>query len=216
MLSRSACCSDVVILESSALFLVTLNAMNSTMITAPSMMMPKSMAPKLIKLASTPKMYISESANNKQSGITDATTNPDLKFPSNRTTTKITIKQPRMRFSVTVKVVLAISSLRSKKALIYTPSGKDFVILATRSFTASITFLELASFSIMTCPRTFSPSPLPVMAPNRVALPKPTLATSFIYMGTPPSFLTTIFSISSREFTKPSPLIKKAWFTFSI
>ena len=45
-------------------------------------------------------------ANYKHSGITEATTNPERQFPSKRTTTKITIKQPKIKFSATVKVVL--------------------------------------------------------------------------------------------------------------
>ncbi len=102
-------------------------------------------------------------------GITEATTNPERRFPKSRTTTKITIKHPKIKFSAIVKVVLLISSLRSRKALILMPGGRAGEISATRSFTASITAFESASFSIITCPNTFSPSPFPVTAPNRVA-----------------------------------------------
>lgn len=49
--------------------------------TAPSIMIPKSMAPRLIRLASTPKIYIKDSANSKHSGITEATTKPERRFP---------------------------------------------------------------------------------------------------------------------------------------
>jgi hypothetical protein len=65
-------------------------------------------------------------ANNKQSGITEATTKPDRQLPNNKTTTKITIKQPRIKFSATVNVVLPTNSLRSKNPLMYTHSGKVF------------------------------------------------------------------------------------------
>ncbi|MNS18955.1 hypothetical protein D3C72_506620 [compost metagenome] len=82
------------------------------------MIIPKSMAPKLIKLASMPKIFINEIANNKQSGMTEATTNPERQLPNNRTTTKITIKHPRIKFSATVKVVFPTSSLRSRNPLI--------------------------------------------------------------------------------------------------
>jgi len=68
----------------------------------------------------------------------------------------------------------------------------------------------LASFNIITCPSTFSPSPFPVIAPKRVALPNPTLATFFMRMGISFTFLTTIFPMSSKDDTSPSPLIKKA------
>ena len=57
-------------------------------------------------------------ANNKQSGITDATTKPERQFPKSKTTTKMTIKHPKIKFSATVKVVLPTNSLRSKKPLI--------------------------------------------------------------------------------------------------
>ena len=114
-------------------------------------------------------MYINESANNKHNGITEATTKPERRFPKSKTTTKITIKHPKIRFSAIVKVVLAISSLRSKNGLIEIPLGNEDCISATRCFTASITALELASLSIITCPKTFSPSPFPVIAPKRLA-----------------------------------------------
>ena len=166
------------------------------------------MAPRLIKLASTPKIFISDNANNKHIGITDATTSPDLKLPNRRTTTKITIKQPKIRFSAIVKVVLPINSLLSKKGFIRMPGGRAGEISFTLSFTALITSLELAPFSIITCPKTFSPSPLPVIAPKRVALPKPTVATSLIKTGVPFLFSITIFSMSSIEFASPSPLTK--------
>ncbi|MNF45272.1 hypothetical protein D3C84_264000 [compost metagenome] len=82
------------------------------------MIIPKSMAPKLIKLASMPKIFINEIANNKHSGMTEATTNPERQLPNNRTTTKITIKHPKIKFSATVKVVFPTSSLRSRNPLI--------------------------------------------------------------------------------------------------
>ena len=65
-------------------------------------------------------------ANNKHNGITEATTNPERQFPNNKTTTKITIKHPKIKFSATVKVVFPVNSLRSRKPLMYTPSGNVF------------------------------------------------------------------------------------------
>ena len=133
------------------------------------MIIPKSIAPKLMRLASTPKIYMRESAKSNDMGITEATTKPERRFPKSKTTTKTTIKHPSIRFSAMVKVVFSISSLRSKKALILIPGGKAVEICATLSFTASMTALESASFNIITCPKTFSPSPFPVIAPKRVA-----------------------------------------------
>ena len=122
-------------------FLFTANwwTVNSTMITAPSMMIPKSIAPRLIRFADKPKMYIMLMPNSRLIGITDATISPDRRLPSSNTTTKITIRAPRVRFSTTVAVVLPISSDRSRNGLMYTPSGKVFCICATRSFMALIT-----------------------------------------------------------------------------
>ena len=99
--------------------------------TAPSMIIPKSMAPRLIKFASTPKIYIKDKAKNKHIGITEPTTKPERKFPNKSTTTKITIRQPKMRFSAMVKVVLPINSLRSKNGLILTPGGSEGEICST-------------------------------------------------------------------------------------
>ena len=90
------------------------------------MIIPKSMAPKLMRFASTPKMYINVSAKNKHMGMTEATTNPERKFPRSNTTTKITIKHPKMRFSATVKVVFPTSSPRSRKPLMEIPGGNNF------------------------------------------------------------------------------------------
>ncbi len=139
------------------------------MITAPSMIIPKSMAPKLIKFASTSKMYIREIAKSKLNGMTEATTRPERTFPNSKTTTKITIRHPKIKFSVIVKVVRAINSERSKNPLIITPSGRVGSISASLSFTRSMVALDPAPLSIITCPRTFSPSPLAVIAPNRLA-----------------------------------------------
>ena len=69
----------------------------STIITAPSTINPKSIAPKLIKLPLTPKSFIIEMANNKANGITEATTKPALQLPNNNTKMKITIKAPSIR-----------------------------------------------------------------------------------------------------------------------
>ena len=143
--------------------------MNSTMMTAPSMMIPKSMAPKLIKLASTLNKYIMDKANNKLKGMTEATTSPERKLPSNKTTTNTTIRQPKTRFSTMVSVVRPINSDRSKNPLITIPSGRVDSISAILALTRSMVPLLSAPLSIITCPKTFSPWPLAVMAPNRLA-----------------------------------------------
>src|SRR5690606_41736011 len=79
MLSIWVCCSALVAAFIIEVCAVILKAMYSTIITAPSIIIPKSIAPKLIKLASIPKRFIKEMANKRHKGITEATTSPDLR-----------------------------------------------------------------------------------------------------------------------------------------
>ena len=74
----------------------------STIITAPSIIKPKSNAPKLIKFPLTPNRFIIMIANNIANGITLATNNPARKFPKKRTNMKITISAPSNKFVSTV------------------------------------------------------------------------------------------------------------------
>ena len=94
--------------------------------TAPSTIKPKSIAPKLIKFADTPKIFISANANNKQSGITDATIKPARKFPNKSTRMKTTIRPPSNKFFSTVEIDFPINTLRSKKGTILIPCGMVF------------------------------------------------------------------------------------------
>ena len=135
------------------------------------MIIPKSKAPRLIRLASIPKMNIMLNVKSNANGIMDETTSAERKLPRISSTTKNTIIHPNKRFSNIVAVVFPISSLRSRIGLIYTPSGKVFCTSSTRAFTSLITCLEFAFLSIIICPNTFSPSPFAVMAPKRLAYP---------------------------------------------
>ena len=98
----------------------------STMITAPSTISPKSIAPKLIKLALTPKIFINPKANNKDKGIAEATIKPALKLPRNRIKTKITINAPSIKFVSTVLIARFTRSVLSKNGSIMTSSGSEF------------------------------------------------------------------------------------------
>jgi hypothetical protein len=71
--------------------------------TAPSIIIPKSIAPRLIKLASIPKYSLMKFANNKHNGITDATNQARTPITKQQHNDKITIKHPKIRFSATVK-----------------------------------------------------------------------------------------------------------------
>ena len=84
------------------------------------------MAPRLMRFPDTPNIFIIPNANNKESGITDATTNPALKFPNKSNKINITISPPSIRFVVTVPIARFTRSLLSRYGSITTPSGKVF------------------------------------------------------------------------------------------
>ena len=86
----------------------------STIITAPSTIKPKSIAPKLIRLALTPNTFIKPKANNIDKGMAEATINPARRFPRNKTNTNITIKAPSIRFFSTVEIARFTKSVLSK------------------------------------------------------------------------------------------------------
>ena len=132
------------------------NTIPSTIITAPSTMIPKSIAPNDIRFAQTPNCFIIINANNRDKGITEAVINPPRKLPKRSTKTNITMSDPSIRFFSTVLVVRAIRSLLLKKVSIYTPSGKDFCISLIRASTFLTTLLGLCPFSIKICPPTDS------------------------------------------------------------
>ncbi len=105
---------------------VRFTAINSTIITAPSIIIPKSRAPRLIRFTSMPKMYIMAMVKSIDSGMIDEMTSADRKFPNISNTTKNIMMNPMDRFSKTVNDVLPISSLRSTMGLIKTPSVNVF------------------------------------------------------------------------------------------
>ena len=137
----------------------------STMMTAPSTIKPKSIAPRLMRLPDTPKRFIIEMAKSMDKGITEATTKPALRFPRKRIRIKITLNAPSIRLVETVLIALSTNFLRSRNGSISTPSGRVFLICSILALTALITSEELAPFSIITIPVTISPSPLRVAAP---------------------------------------------------
>ncbi len=108
------------------ILLSTLWTIPSTMITAPSTIIPKSMAPKLIRFAQTPNILIKMKAKSKDSGITDAVISPPRMLPNNKTKTKITISAPSIKFLAMVLVVRSIKLDRSRNGLISMSLGNDF------------------------------------------------------------------------------------------
>ncbi|MNX85812.1 hypothetical protein D3C86_1176660 [compost metagenome] len=182
--------------------------MASTIITAPSTINPKSMAPRLIRFPLTPKRCIIVTAKSNDKGITEATTKPARQFPRSKTRMKITIKAPSIRFFSTVLIALSMSFVRSLNASIATPSGSDFSIWAIFAFTRLTTSALFSPLSIMATPLTSSPFPSFVTAPKRVLAPMRTVATSRTRIGIPFCVFTTIFPISSISVTIPIPRMK--------
>ena len=123
--STAASISDC---ESSFLyfFVASRCSVASTIITAPSTIKPKSIAPKLIKFALTPKTFIIPSANSMDKGIAEATIKPARRFPRNKTNTKMTISAPSTRFFSTVFMARSTRSVRSKYGSMTTSAGSDF------------------------------------------------------------------------------------------
>ncbi len=86
--------------------------------------MPKSNAPKLIKLALTRFVTMPVMVNNMAKGITNAVINAARKCPKNTNNTAITNNAPSSRFFLTVLMVASTKWVRSYTGLATTPSGK--------------------------------------------------------------------------------------------
>ncbi len=131
-------------------------AMPSTMMTAPSTMIPKSMAPRLMRFAHTPKMRIMMNAKSSDSGMTDAVMMPPRRLPMMSTSTKTTMRAPSMRLRAMVLVVRSMRLVRSRNGRIVMPFGRDFCTSASLSLVSFTTFAELAPLSMSIMPPTAS------------------------------------------------------------
>ncbi|MNY19762.1 hypothetical protein D3C86_1532090 [compost metagenome] len=85
----------------------------STMTTAPSTMMPKSSAPRLIRLALMPAATMPVNVNSIDNGITIAVISAARRLPRNRNSTATTSAAPSSRFFLTVAMALSTSTVRS-------------------------------------------------------------------------------------------------------
>ena len=177
----------------------------STMITAESTIMPKSIAPSDMRLPSMPNAFIMPKAKSMLSGMTDATTSPARQLPRNSTSTNMTMSPPSMRLRAIVPSTLPTRSVRSMNGSMTTPSGSERCICAMRSFTLRLTSWKFSPLSMMAMPATTSPSPLRVTAPKRVAWPSCTCATSPMRTGVAPTVLTAMSAMSCNEPTRPMP-----------
>ncbi|MNL00965.1 hypothetical protein D3C87_1214170 [compost metagenome] len=114
----------------------------STTINAPSTISPKSIAPKLIKLALTPNKRIIPNAKSMDNGIAEATIKPARRLPKKMTKTKITISAPSIKFFSTVPMARLTKSVRSEKASTTISFGSDCLIRSSFSLTAATTSAE--------------------------------------------------------------------------
>jgi hypothetical protein len=79
----------------------------------PSTTMPKSMAPRLIRLPLRPSAFMPVKATSMAKGIAAATMSPPRKLPRSRKSTATTKSAPSARFFATVLMVRRTSSPRS-------------------------------------------------------------------------------------------------------
>ena len=152
-----------------------------------------------------------------ESGITEATISPARRFPKKKTSTKITINAPSIRFVLTVPMARFTILVRSKKVSTMMPSGRDFLIWSIRTLMASMTAEAFSPFSIRTTAPATSPLSSYVMAPYLTAEPILTSAMSRISTGMPEAVdLTGIFRISSRLPASPSERMNSSEGPFSM
>ena len=83
------------------------------MTTAPSMIRPKSIAPRLIRFPEIPKRAIPVSAKRNESGIAEATMSAARQLPNSTSSTATTSTAPSKRLVLTVLIVRSISCERS-------------------------------------------------------------------------------------------------------
>ena len=170
----------------------------------PSTTIPKSMAPRLIRLAVTLKRRIMMNAKSIASGMTEATISPARTLPRKIISTRKTMMAPSIRLLTTVEMFRLTSSERFRYGSMLMPSGNKCCIFSTRFSSSCVTTLALAPFSIMAIPPTHSPFPSIVIAPKRLGAPKRTAPTSLMCTGIPFRLATTICSMSLMRVIIPS------------
>ena len=187
----------------------------STMTMAPSTMMPKSSAPRLIKLALTLLLTMPVNVNSMDKGITIAVISAARKLPSSKNSTATTSAAPSIRLVATVRMVLSTKMVRLYTAVATTPCGKLRLISSSFLADALETVRLFSPININTVPSTTS-SPFCVAAPLRNSLPINTSATSLMRTGTPGRLPSTISPISSRLLTCPGSRTRYCSPLFSI
>ena len=138
----------------------------STMTTAPSMIRPKSIAPRLIKFPETPNFNMPVTANRNESGMAAVTMSAARQLPSNTSKTAMTKIVLSNKLFRTVWIVLLIRIERSYCGRICTLSGSFSWISDRRALTRSAISRLFSPASIMVVPMTVS-WPSIVAAPVR-------------------------------------------------
>ena len=128
----------------------------STMITAPSMISPKSSAPRLIRLPEMPSLFMPMAVMSRDNGITSAAITAARQLPSNANRMTTTSSAPSVRFLATVLMVATTNCERSSVGTMLTPGGMVLLISFSLSPTAAATVRLLAPTSISALPTTVS------------------------------------------------------------
>src|SRR6266508_42822 len=114
--------------------------MCSTITSAPSTTIPKSIAPSESRLAGIPARYIQMKAKSSESGMVSAVSSAARALPRKSNSTPITITNPSTSVRETVLSVLLTRSARSYKGMIFTPAGRRLLF---KSSNAALTFARL-------------------------------------------------------------------------
>ena len=113
----------VPLVRSSGLAWPIVRAIDSTITTAASQMMPKSMAPRESRLAGIPVSFIATKAKASESGIVIATATAERSDPRKRSSTITTIDTPSKSVRPTFVSVVSTRSVRSYAMRTFTPLG---------------------------------------------------------------------------------------------
>ena len=137
-----------------------------------STIMPKSMAPRLSRLAAMPKRSMPEKANSIDSGMASATISAARRLPRNRNSTATTSSPPSNRL-LAHRVDDVVDQLgavvdRSRPS---TFGGSVALISSSLSFSAQVTSWLFSPMSMKPRPSTTSPLPSAVTAPRRISWP---------------------------------------------
>ena len=176
------------------------------MITAPSTISPKSIAPSDIKLPLTLPCTMAVAVMSMESGMASAQMKAARTFPSRNSSTTITRIAPSARFFCTVAMVASTSFVRFSTVFARTSCGSERCTVCIFASTSAATVRLFAPSSMMAVETTTS-WPFSLADPVRNSCPMPTCApsgsTSRTLIGTPPRVAITISSTCSGRSIRP-------------